>query len=76
MKRKTLDFIESALDACFIEPRGDPNRSNCITAAYLVKALMNQGVEVSKEWIKYLKKGNPGKHDFLKEIEDLEEYIE
>ena len=65
------NLLYKAFCACFIEPRGDPNRSNLYTAACLAKILIVKGYTLDKHWMKTLM-GKDGicDHDFMKEMED------
>jgi len=72
MKKSTEeDLLYKAFCACFIEPRGDPNRSNLYTAACLAKILLAKGYTLDGDWMKTLR-GKDGicNHNFMKEIED------
>ena len=72
MKQKILDLIIAAIDTCLIEPRGDPNRSNLLTAAILVKTLKDAGIKFDlRGFYRQIKGNNPGNHDFMKEVEIL-----
>ena len=67
---KTADIIETALAACFIEPKGDPNRSNLYPAACMAKILIDSDYEVDESFMRQLKGENMGNHDFMKEVEE------
>lgn len=72
MKQSTIDLLIDAVDACLIEPKGDPNRSNLITAALIVKALRDAGVKFDlRGMYRQIKGNNPGKHDFMAEVEQM-----
>jgi hypothetical protein len=70
MKQHTQDLIEAAIDACLIEPKGDPNRSNLIVAAILVKALKDEGIKFDlRGFYRQIKGNNPGNYNFMAEVE-------
>ena len=70
MKSHTKNLIIAAIDACLIEPKGDPNRSNLIPAAILVKALKDEGVKFDlRGEYRQIKGNNPGNYNFMKEVE-------
>jgi len=67
---KTLDIIDSAMSACFIEPKGDPNRSNLYPAACMAKILIDSGYTIDEDFLNSLHGDNMCNHDFLKEVEE------
>jgi hypothetical protein len=70
MKNSTIDLLYGILDACFIEPKGDPNRSNLYPAACVAKILIEEGYSMSRVYMRQLRKDNMYNHDFLKEVEE------
>ena len=67
---KTADIIDSALSACFIEPKGDPNRSHLYPAACMAKILIDSGYTIDENFLSSLQGDNMCSHDFMKEVED------
>jgi hypothetical protein len=70
-RNQIMDLVEMALNACVVEPKGDPDRAHRYAAACCIKILTAEGYKLDRETMSLMKVDTPiGKHNFLKEVTD------